>query len=54
MMIEVMIMMMMTMMMILMIKTGWRPLRGNEHAQRDTALKLIAIHLAEIENWGRC
>ena len=23
-------------------------------AQRDTALKLIVIDFAEIQNWGRC
>ena len=30
------------------------PPRGDERPQRDTALKVISIHLAEIKNWGRC
>ena len=33
---------------------GWRPPRGGERAQRDTAPKLIVIEFAEIQNWGRC
>ena len=48
-------MMMMKMMMkMMMMGHGWRPPRGGERAQRDSALNLIAIHLAEIQNWGRC
>ena len=31
-----------------------RPPRGDKRAQRDTVLKLIAIHFAKIQNWGRC
>ena len=30
------------------------PPRGCELAQRDSALKLIVIHFAKIQNWGRC
>ena len=55
-------MMMITMMMIIIVIVffniimkvlfhGWRP-RCGERAQRDCALKLIAIHLAEIQNLG--
>ena len=33
---------------------GWRPPRGGERAQRDTAPKLIVIHFAKIQNWGGC
>ena len=33
---------------------GWRPPRGGKRAQRDSALKLIVIHFAKIQNWGRC
>ena len=40
-------------MMIMMLDHGWRP-HGCKQAQRDTALKLIVIHFAEIQNWGRC
>ena len=29
---------------------AWRPPRGCERAQRDSALELIAIHLTEIQN----
>ena len=33
---------------------GWRPPRGGERAQRDTAPKVIVAVFAEIQNWGRC
>ena len=33
---------------------GWRPPRGGERAQRDTAPKLIVIDFAAIQNWGTC
>ena len=33
---------------------GWRPPRGGKRAQRDSALKLIVIHFAKFQNWGRC
>ena len=49
-----MMMIMMMMMMMMMLAHCWRPPRGRERAQRDSAFKLIAIHLAEIQNWGRC
>ena len=44
----------MIMKMVLIKMIGWRPPCGGERAQRDSALKLIAIHLAEIQNWGKC
>ena len=53
MMIMMMIMMIM-MMMMMMIAHGWRPPSGGERPKRDSALKLIVIHFAEIQNWGRC
>ena len=46
--------MMMMMMMMMMLAHGWRPPLGGKRAQRDTALKLIVIHFAEIRNRGRC
>ena len=49
-----MMMMILMVMMMLMLAHGWRPPRGGERAQRDSALKLIAIHLVEFQNWGRC
>ena len=49
-----MVMTMVTMMKVMMIAHGWRPPRGGEREQRDSALQLIAIHLADIQNWGRC
>ena len=42
------------MMMMMMLAHGWRPPRGGERAQRDSAPTLMGIHLAEIQNWGRC
>ena len=39
---------------VMMLTHDLRPPRGGELAQRDTALKLIAIHLAELQNWGMC
>ena len=44
---------MMIMMMIMMLGHGWRPPRGGEQAQRDTAPKMIVIDFAEIQNRGR-
>ena len=53
-----MVIMMMTkmlmMMMMMMQARGWGSPRGGKRAQRDTALKLIVIHFAKIQNWGRC
>ena len=43
----------MMMMMMMMLAHGWRPPRGGERAQRDTAPKAIVIDFAEIQNWGR-
>ena len=40
--------------MIMMLAHGWRPPCVGERRQRDSALKLIVIHLAEIQNCGRC
>ena len=54
MMIIMMMMMIMMIMMMMMLAHGWRPPRGGKRAQRDTALKLIVIHFAKIQNWGRC
>ena len=56
MMMTVMKMMMMIMMIMAhaQLAHGWKPPRDGERVQRDSALKLIAIHLAEIQNWGRC
>ena len=42
------------MMMMGVLARGWRPPRGGKRAQRDSALKLIVIHFAKIQNWGRC
>ena len=44
----------MMMMMMMMMASSWRPPRGGERAQRDTAPKLIVIDFVEIQNWGRC
>ena len=46
--------MMMMVMMMMMLAHGWRLPRGGKRAQRDSALKLIVIHFAKIQNWGRC
>ena len=46
--------MMMMMVMIKVLAHGWIPPRGAKRAQRDAALKLIVIHFAKIQNWGRC
>ena len=46
--------MMMVMVMMMMLAHDWRPPRGGKRAQRDSALKLIVIHSAKIQNWGRC
>ena len=40
---------MMTKMIMMMLARGWRP-HGGKRAQRDTALKLIVIYFAEIQN----
>ena len=50
----IMMMIIMMMMIMMMMTSQWlgRP-RGGERTQRDPALKLIAIQLAEIQNWGR-
>ena len=45
-----MMMMMMTMVVLMMLAHGLRPPRGGDRAQRDTVLKLIAIHFTEIQN----
>ena len=45
---------MMTIIVMLMLSHAWRPPRGFERVQRDSAPKLIAIHFVEIQNWGRC
>ena len=44
----------MMMIMMMMTMVGWRPPRGGGQAHRDTALKLIASHFTEIQNWGSC
>ena len=46
-----MIMIMMATMMMIMVGDLLVVVSGQ---RETTALKLIAIHLAEIENWGRC
>ena len=50
----VMMMIIIIITLIMMLAHGWRPLRGGERAQRDTAFKLVVIHIEEIQNWGRC
>ena len=45
---------MMVVIVMLILAHGWRPPRGGKRAQRDSVLKLIVIHFAKIQNWGRC
>ena len=45
---------MIIMIMMMVLDHDWRPHCGGERAQRESALTLIVIHFAEIQNWGRC
>ena len=51
---KMMMMIMVVVMMMILPAHCWRPPHDGEWAQRDSAPKLIAIHLAEIQDWGRC
>ena len=42
------------MIMIMMLVQGWRPPCGGNGSRRDTAVKVIAIHFADIQSWGKC